>query len=368
MKKLVISISIFITLFLILGGYFVYTVFSGTSSPISINFDTPKKLKSTDGRTNILAIGVDTRDSNYLQTGTLTDTLIVISVDLENKNIKFLSLPRDIWVEIDNRGMKINEVYTLVGPESLKQTIEELLGIDIHYTAKADFGTVIKIVDSLEGITINNPKAFTDNYYPKFGWENETCGIDANELEKEKEKEWEEENQDKEDAIKPNTFLDQYDFPCRFEAISFSTGEIILSGEEALKYARSRHSFDTDQGTDFARARRQQLVILAIKDKILSKNVLTNINKLRNVYSNMAELLETDFTINELITAAPFIKDSNEFSIESRVLSNMGKEEEGGVLVQGIYESYGGRYVLIPETQDSIITFVNEYFYAIKPL
>ena len=46
----------------------------------------------------------------------------------------------------------------------------------------------------------------------------------------------------------------------------------------------------------------------------------------------------------------------------------MGKEEEGGVLVQGIYESYGGRYVLIPKTQDSIITFVNEYFYATKLL
>ncbi|PIR43182.1 hypothetical protein COV24_04015 [candidate division WWE3 bacterium CG10_big_fil_rev_8_21_14_0_10_32_10] len=370
MKKIIfIVVSLLFFLCLGVGVYFLYNFLTSPVDSITKVFGDSKKLNSTDGRTNILAIGIDTRDTKYLQTGTLTDTLMVISVDPLKKDVKFLSLPRDLWVSVDGRGMKINEVYTLeggdaTGLEALKKEITETLGIDIHYIAKADFNSVVKVVDAVDGITINNPEAFTDNLYPKFGWENETCGIDIDKLEKEREKEWEDAHKKEPDATKPITFLKDTDFPCRYETLSFKEGEIHLDGETALKYARSRHSYDTTEGTDFARARRQQAVILAIKDKILNSQTLTDVNKIRNLFSTFSGFIETDFTINELITALPLVKDSSSYTIESKVLSDRGDFENGGVLVQGSYDNYGGRYVLIQKTPNALVSFVNSYFYS----
>ncbi len=353
-KKILLFFTIFI-ITAILAVFFVFKNQIKSSAKFVKEFSSGEStLKQTEGRTNVLLFGVDTRDEKYLQTGTLTDSIIIASINIENMDVRLLSIPRDLWVTYNNRGSKINEVYTLNNNsiDALKSVVQDVTGLDIHYTAQIDFKGFEKLIDELGGIDINNPYEFTDNLYPKFGWENETCGIDIEKLKKEKEEKEEE--------------ITDFDFPCRFETISYKKGLIHLNGEEALKYSRSRHSYNLAQGTDFARAKRQHLVIMAVKDKLLSTENLLNPNKLRSLYATTTEVINTDIPLSAVISVLPKISKEkiDNLQIHSAVISDRGSFEEGGVLVRGNPDNYGGRYVLIPKKEGSIKSFVTYYFYS----
>lgn len=350
MKKYIIYIPLIIVTLLIVTGVYLFFTFSGSQKQFVTSFTKGSSVKESEGRTNILVVGVDTRDSEYLQTGTLTDTMILASINFKEKDVKLLSLPRDLWVSTELGSMKINEVYTTNSFEELVGVVERELGLDVHYRAQVNFEAFEKVIDAVGGVTINNPAYFADNYYPKFGWENETCGIDLEKLKEEKEEAGEE--------------ITEYDFPCRFERVVFEKGEISLTGEEALKYARSRHSLDSNQGTDFARAKRQHLVIEALISKVLSTNTISDFSKVKELFQLSTELVKTDFTINELIILSKYYTTASDFTFNSAVLSDSNKFEEGGVLVQGNSENYGGRYVLIEREAGGIISFVNTYLYG----
>lgn len=350
MKKTSILFIIILSV-LILGAGVFYGIFAKGSFEYTTNaLSKSKAIKSDSGRTNFLIIGLDTRDSKYLQTGTLTDTLIVASVNFINKDVKLLSIPRDLWINESEFSLKVNEIYAIRGYEDLQSTIEETLNIKIHYNVLVSFTAFEKLIDIVGGVDVNNPYPFTDYFYPKFGWENETCGIDIEKLKKEKE--------EKEEQITEN------DFPCRYETISYKQGVINLSGIEALKYARSRHSGDTNQGTDFARAKRQHLVMIALKDKLLSSNTYSNPTKLKDLYFIFQDLIKTNLANEEFLLFLPKVSEFNDFKIRSVVLSDSATYEEGGVLIRGDPNLYGGRYVLIPKRADSIKSFSTSYFYA----
>lgn len=348
MKK-ILFFALFLIGVLLIGFVAYYSIFAKGS--FEYTFDNTKKtsqIKSTSGRTNFFIIGVDTRDKKYLQTGTLTDTLIIASVDFNNKNIKLLSVPRDYYV--DKYQSKINEIYTLKDYNSLQESIEDILGIKIHYNAFINFSAFEKIIDALGGVSIDNPYTFTDYFYPKFGWENETCGIDIEKLKKEKEESGES--------------LSEQDFPCRYETISYRKGLIKLNGAEALKYARSRHSGDLAQGSDFARAKRQHLVIMAVKDSLLSGSTLTNPVKIKDLFFAFQDLVNTNLSTEEFINLVPKASSISDFTIDSAVLTNSGNFDEGGVLIQGQPDLYGGRYVLVPKEKDIVKSFVTNYLYG----
>lgn len=359
-KILYILISILVLGFIALG-FFVLMPAITSSAEFVADFGSKKELKSSDGRTNILVIGLDKREDKYIQTGNLTDTMIVASIDPLNRDVKLVSLPRDLWVVVDGRGSKINEVLTIHGFDKLSESIENALGIKIHYTAKVDFQSFEKIIDKLGGVEIENPVAFTDNFYPKFGWENETCGLDVETLKEDRLAELVEEN---EDAKLEDVVLSERDFPCRFERITFEQGTITLGGEDALKYARSRHSLDNNQGNDFARAKRQHLIIFGVLNKALSTEVITNPNKVRELFLEGTKFIETDFSTAELMVTLPLIADAKNFELKSAVLQAGNPEDVGSVLVQGNPDDYNGLYVLVPEKPSSVINFINDYFYS----
>lgn len=345
-KKLIIIILL---LGVLIGGFIGFiTYFAKGSFETGANLSKNKGLKSDGGRTNILIVGVDTRDEENYQSGTLTDTMIVASVDFTTKNVKLLSLPRDLWS--DTYKMKINSIYALKDFDALKSTIEQTLEIKIHYTAQVNFSAFEKIIDTVGGIDVNNPIAFTDYNYPKFGYENETCGIDLEKLKKEKEK-------------NDESVVDE-DFRCRYETLIFKQGIVSMNGALALKYARSRHSIDGGQGSDFARAKRQHLVIEAIKDKILNSSTLANPAKLKDLYFLIQEMVKTDLTSDEFLLLLPKATSFSEFKTSSAVISDTEKFEDGGVVTRGNPDFYGGAYVLVPKTPDSIKSFVTSYFYA----
>jgi LCP family protein required for cell wall assembly len=348
-KILVTILIVFIAGALGAFYFFMQPAFSETSNT-SLTFKPKATLKNDGGITNVLIVGVDTRDSKYLNTGTLTDTMILASVNKNTKTVKLLSVPRDLWVSYDSRSSKINEVFTVAGIETLKDVLEDSLGVNIHYFGKVDFNSSKQFIDELDGIEVNNPVAFTDYNYPKFGWENETCGIDIEELEKQK-------------AENEET-VDEYDFPCRFETVSFNEGVILLDGENALKYARSRHSIDNNQGTDFARAKRQHLVIAGVRDKLLTTGVLTDLDRLKTMYTILSESVETDFKVNDVLLGFTFFGNISDYTIESAVISDSGEVDTGGVLVRGNPDLYNGLYVLVPSSEGSLTSFVNTYFYS----
>lgn len=276
------------------------------------------EIKQTDGRTNFLLIGIDQRTSGPV-TSVLTDTMMVISIDQKGKNAVVVSIPRDLWVE--ETRTKINAVYAISGKDigKLTKVISNVVGLPIHYHAIVGFDAFVQAIDAVGGVKINVDKAFDDYRYPIEGKEN----------------------------AEPES--------ARYEHLRFSAGEQSMNGETALKYARSRHSLDPYQGGDFARARRQQQVMVALKDKILSTQTLANPTKLLELYNAYKDNVKTDFNFAELPIFYDKYKTIDDKNVYKIVLSDEQKKEESlgtGMLKTPNQEErdnfYNGQYVLIP--------------------
>ncbi len=222
------------------------------------------KIASFDGRTNILVMG---KGGVGQSAPDLTDTMIVVSVSHAQSAISSISFSRDIWVpEI---RAKINSAYYWGNQKSFggglslaKETVGNILGIPIQYGLVIDFSGFKDTIDVLGGINVNVEHAFTDPNYPIGGRENDTCAGDIT-------------------------------YRCRYETIHFDKGIQFMDGETALKFVRSRMA-KGDEGTDFAREKRQQEVILAIKEKVLSPRIFLNPVKVWNLYRVAVENIETD--------------------------------------------------------------------------
>ncbi len=308
------------------------SVFSRIVSPTA-------ELQSTEGRTNILLLGLDKR-SNSSVGGILTDTIILVSLSPKEQEALLISLPRDLWVKIDtNYYEKINKAYYHGGVAAAKKTVGGVLGLPVHYYAMVDFEGFRKAVDILGGIKVNVEQGFDDYYYPISGRENDLCGMDESEAAA---------AEDIDDPAEREK--EQYKYWCRFEHVHFDEGEQIMDGETALKYARSRHAAGSE-GTDFARARRQQNVLLAVKDKLVDLNI-TDFSKIKELWKTGQETVETDIALFEL---EQFYQIYNEYGAdwEVKTLVVDGTDGEGGFLYAPTNrQPYGGQFVLVPEAGD----------------
>lgn len=306
------------------------------------NLVTQEKVKQDNGQTNILLLGVDER---YKGGTSLTDTIIVASYDHETQSTTLLSLPRDLWVtipafdQVNSYSTKINAVYSIGeeyaytgsnkdpvgGVGLLSAVLDDHLGVPIHYYAKINFDGFRQVIDAIGGVDVYVERAFTDYQYPREGYENAP-------------------------------------WSSRFEVVSFEQGWQHMDGETALKYARSRHALGPE-GSDFARADRQQKVILAIKDKVTSNETLFNPTYLKNLYMTVSSEFETNIGLVELPL---FYNLAQKFeggeTIDKYVLTN-GVDSEAGLLYSPDPAQYGGAYVLVPrEGWEDVQRFVSEAF------
>jgi LCP family protein required for cell wall assembly len=296
------------------------------------------ELRSTDGRTNFLLVGIDKRsnipytytigDGEVKHNGFLTDTIVLGSVDKETKQVAMVSIPRDVWVKVPNFGKikgaqgKINSIYNLGesnkypgggGMGLLKEVVEQSLGIEeIHYTARVDFEGFREGVDALGGIDVDVVKSFDDYRYPIEGKEKTFCkdGADS----------------------------------CRFEHIQFKAGLVHMNGETALKFARSR-SGTNGEGSDFARAARQQKVLVAAKDKILRTENLLDPLKINSLFKELGESVETDLDVSALVALYNLSKEIDTSKTNTLVLSNAGDN----YLYAAPSNQFGGAYALLPK-------------------
>lgn len=221
--------------------------------------------------------------------GALVDSIQVLVLK-DSGEAYLISLPRDLYLKVGKCGYhKINtmfwcgEKYYGNGGEFSKQQVADILGIPIDYYVKMDFYGFRQLVDTLGGLDINVEKNFNDSVvdlYLDAGWRH-------------------------------------------------------LDGETVLKYVRSRY---TD--SDFDRSRRQQQVILALKDKFLKDRIYLNPFRLYEIIKILSSHLRTDVAYSQTLS---FLKKIQNFSLEGSYVIDNRKD---GLL----YSTYrNGAYVLLPQ-------------------
>lgn len=356
-SKIKYFILFVLTFFLLIGIGFRSIIpdqIAGFFKPVSVisQVVTDTKLKSDDGRINILVLGIDSRTGvSKVGVPALTDTIMVVSIDENGKKPVLISVPRDLWVpEIPS---KINSVYPLVlssekrktddvslanksAIESTISAVQEVVGIPIHYYVIVGFDVFKDAVDSVGGIKINIDKSFDDDLYPIEGME-----------------------------AAPNE-------SDRYLNVHFDAGTQVLNGEMALKFARSRHSTNIDEQGDFARARRQQKVIEALKGTILSSKTFLNPIKLKDLYSSYTQNIQTDISLPDMLLFYKF-SDLQIGNISQIVLSNEKEDPNmfgSGTLIAPLIEEreqkFNGQYVLVPgdRTYDNIHALIRNVLFT----
>lgn len=283
-------------------------------------FDSGADLGAIEGRVNILLLGIP--GGNHEGTD-LTDTILVLSFHEKNRTLSMISLPRDVWS--DTLKDKVNSAYHYGevkkkggGLVLSKAVVSDMVGLPIQFALVLDFSGFRKVIDLVQGIEVNVPKTFTDTEFPIQGKENDLCGGDP-------------------------------EFRCRYEPLHFEAGVQKMDGATALKYVRSRHA-EGEEGSDFARGRRQQEVLLALKAKLMSKDIYLNPGQLEKLYGAFDEATDTDMKFGELLTVG-------------KLFMNTPKEQTQRISLEDkLYtppSSMYGRYVLLPEESfEAIHTFV----------
>ncbi|MDA3130938.1 LCP family protein [Aliibacillus thermotolerans] len=188
---------------------------------------------------SVLFIGVDNRDGDL---DGLSDALLLATFNKNDPSIKLTSIPRDSLVNIPHHGQdKITHAHAFGGVDLTVQTVEELLDIPVDYYVKLNFEAFIEIVDALNGVEVDVAKSF---------YEQDSYG--------------------------------------NHNAIFIEEGKQVLSGEEALAYARMRKN---DPQGDIGRGQRQQEIIESLIRKSAS------ISSIRH-YDDVLQSVEEHMTMN----------------------------------------------------------------------
>ena len=250
--------------------------------PPPINIPDSNLPPAWDGasRINILIIGLDYRDWVEGQGAPRSDTMIVLTIDPLTKTAGMLSIPRDMWVNIPGFGYsRINTAYSSGegnrlpggGPELARKTVEQFLGVPIQYYAQVDFYTFVEFIDLIGGIEIYN---------------DEDLRLDP---------------------------LGQGKDKIRITCCGMRP----LNGERALAYVR----FRKDKEGDIARAERQQKVILAIRNKVLSpENFPVLLGKAQQFYEEFSAGIRTNMPFDTAVRLSVLAKDIPVESIQHGVI------------------------------------------------
>jgi polyisoprenyl-teichoic acid--peptidoglycan teichoic acid transferase len=347
-KKL--TIIFFALLFL---GIFGRLIIEGLKwSPVLLQYFFQKEitLKKTDDRVNVLFLGVG---GGAHDGPLLTDTIIYASIDSRLQKITLISIPRDLWVpDLEPTNKKINSAYAY-GEEIKKDgglllaktAVEKILNQPIDYVLRIDFNGFVKAIDLVGGIDVNVERNFEDLQYPISGKETDNCGYTGSEFEKR--------------ATDSAVFEA---FPCRYEHISFNQGMEHMDGNVALKFVRSRHAIGSE-GSDFARAKRQEIVIAAFKKKVFSLGTILNPGKIMSLYDVFQNSIHTNIQQNEyddFIKLAMKMKDAQTNSVVF-FYSDPGSIKQGILVNPPTSIEYDDQWVLIPRLGNGNFSEVQKY-------
>ncbi|MBE0670885.1 MAG: LCP family protein [Anaerolineales bacterium] len=243
----------------------------------------PELPPSWDGasRINILFIGLDARDLDAQSGPPRSDTMMLVTIDPLSKTAGMLSIPRDMWVNIPGFGYsRINTAYSSGegnnlpggGPGLAMKTVSQFLGVPVDYYLQVDFTVFIDAMDWIGCIYVNPTEKMI------------------------------------------------------LDPIGGGTDKVVLTpggtrelcqGWRVLAYARNRHT----SGGDFDRARRQQEVVLAIRDKVLDPEYFpTFIAQAPQMYQELSYGIQTNMSFEDALKLAVLAKDIDYESIKSGVI------------------------------------------------
>jgi len=327
MKKVILRglfyfVSILTLLSLFYGGFVFFKLLS-VGKKVNIHnqplLETAKSL-STDifpelrgvekNKINILLLGIAGEGKPGKN---LTDTIMIASIDTEKKRVAFLSLPRDLLISIPQTNLqaKINSAYqyflgtskneTEPAIENFLQITKNITGLDMDYYFILNFDGFQKIIDSIEGINVMNERDILDTRFPG-----------------------------------PNY---------SYETFELAKGFHHLDGATALKYARERHG---DPEGDFGRAKRQQQVIQAAKNKIFSTKTFLDFSVLNNLLNALGDNIKTNVAPQEIGSFIKLIQRLDLQNINTVVVDAWKKES----LLKGTHVELGGTIgsVLVPRS------------------
>lgn len=237
-------------------GIFAFSVYKSLESAAT-SMHTPLERSNSEKRTTevdiskkdplaFLILGVDERPGDKGR----SDSMIVLTVNPNDKSMQMVSIPRDTRTEIIGKGFddKINHAYAFGGPEMSIATVENFLDIPIDYFVQVNMESFKEIVDAVGGVTVNNKLEFSQDGH------------------------------------------------------QFSVGEIDLNGEQALSFSRMR-SVDSD----FGRQQRQRDIIQGVINKGASISSVTKIDDILDILGNN---VRTNLTFNEMVDIQSNYKDA----------------------------------------------------------
>ncbi|MBI2953687.1 MAG: LCP family protein [Chloroflexi bacterium] len=278
--------------------------------PVPIGqWDNLPAWKGTE-RINILLLGLDQRPDERGQP-TRSDTIIVLTIDPVAKSAGMLSIPRDLLVSIPGYGEeKINTAHFFgeaerkgSGPLLAKQTVQNFLGVPIHYYARIDFQGFEQLINAVGGVTIDVPRPLKDDEYPT-----ENYGI---------------------------------------QRVYVPAGIQHMDGRLALQYARSRHA-DSDLG----RVARQRAVLMAARQQALRLDLLP---RLPGMLNTLLQSFQTDLSPSDLLGLARLAKDVDTSSIVSAAFDE--------TMVRDVNRN--GMAALTVQRED-VAKVVNQVFYGYR--
>lgn len=317
-----------------------------------LTVDRKVDVKQTkEGSTSILLMG---KGGGSHDGPDLTDTIMLASLNPEKNTVDLISIPRDLYVK--SMGRKINSAY-VIGEEKEKKgmlytkaVVASVTGVKPDYAVIIDFSGFEKLIDLLGGIDVQVENTLIDNAYPTEGKERELCGVTEDGL------------ASFSAQIATSSATESEIFPCRFEVLQVKEGAQHMNGELALKFVRSRHALG-QEGSDFARSKRQQSVINAIREKVLSLGTLANPLKVVGIIGILKDNIATDIQEQEYDDFIKLAQKMKGAKITSYVLDT-GDIERGryGLLVNPpLDESVGFQWVLSPRIGVGDYSEIKEY-------
>lgn len=302
----------------------------------------------SEGQVNMALLGM--RGENVSGGGLLADTIMVVSIRPTENKISMISIPRDLYVTVPGTQdrQKINAVHAYGeekgrgrGMEDMKTILSEVTGLQITYAASINFEGFKRLVDSIGGIAMHLDAPFSETLQFR-GLEQRCDGITytipSGNMETKR-------IQRKNGTYYANPKVYPLCFAKEVSAdqlecggdFKLPAGDVSLNGEQALCLSRSRVT-----SSDFERAKRQQLIIQAIKEKLLSAGTLADFSKLNAILDNLGDNTRTDMQAWEMKRFYDLYMGMNNPQVYQRVLENSGE----GLLYNP--PANGAGYILLP--------------------
>jgi LCP family protein required for cell wall assembly len=282
--------------------------------PMCLIGDSNASLKSTNNYTNILIVGIDSREGHSGIEN--TDSLMLISYHHTTGNTLLISFPRDLVLTYANKNGqqktgKINAIYTGNGADFLDSIIGDITDKQVHYHLYLNVATFAKVVDELGGITINLDKEFKDVYPCSEVPAGQSC---------------------------PSP---RYVEDADYGYFTFPAGANTFNGFNALVYTRARK-----YSSDFDRAARQQKLVKALIQNVIGDNskFVNNIGKFIQLYDVFKKDIKTNIELKDIAGAlkiAGYLNDKVGRIVVDPNLDN-GRIISRGGLVNG---SYGNKFL-----------------------